>query len=380
MSCSLDKNNDIPRIELAKEALLTMIDNLKDGNQMSITTFNQQSQLIIPLCPKSEILILEKKIKNINANGGTSLDNALKGAYDTLKKSKKKFKRVIIITDGWVNEPNFMNTAINVTNNGVGISVIAIDKNSNSKLFEKFSKLGGCNYFIATKDEDLEKYLIHQFNYMTFVTSYNIKLDFESDDCEIIKAIGTNSDDNKNINNLCNIPSCFPSDLKFNGDEVYQEGGLILLKIKLKNENIGNKIKINLKLEYTDNDDKNYLQNYSIEYEINEGEYYSNDYMKKGIALYYYGKIRRKIAKFFYSNTKFTTGGPVVGNVEKEKYDRYFQFLRRDNENIDKAKKYFNLNYFNDVVENQKENYIKTLDEKYNMFFNRKEIEKKVIE
>ena len=92
-----------------------------------------------------------------------------------------------------------MNTAINVTNNGVGISVIAIDKNSNSKLFEKFSKLGGCNYFIATKDEDLEKYLIHQFNYMTFVTSYNIKLDFESDDCEIIKAIGTNSDDNKNV-------------------------------------------------------------------------------------------------------------------------------------------------------------------------------------
>ena len=382
MSSPLDNENDkgTPRLELAKKGLLTMMENLKDGNQISITTFNQQSQLIIPLCPKSEILILENKIKNINANGGTSLDNALKGAYDTLKKSKKKFKRVIIITDGWVNEPNFMNTAINVTNNGVGISVIAIDKNSNSKLFEKFSKLGGCNYFIATKDEDLEKYLIHQFNYMTFVTSYNIKLDFESDDCEIIKAIGTNSDDNKNINNLCNIPSCFPSDLKFNGDEVYQEGGLILLKIKLKNENIGNKIKINLKLEYTDNDDKNYLQNYSIEYEINEGEYYSNDYMKKGIALYYYGKIRRKIAKFFYSNTKFTTGGPVVGNVEKEKYDRYFQFLRRDNENIDKAKKYFNLHYFDDVVENQKENYIKTLDEKYNMFFNRKEIEKKVIE
>ena len=123
------------------------------------------------------------------------------------------------------------------------------------------------------------------------------------------------------------------------------------------------------------------MQNYSIEYEINEGEYYSNDYMKKGIALYYYGKIRRKIAKFFYSNTKFTTGGPVVGNVEKEKYDRYFQFLRRDNENIDKVKKYFNQNYFNDIVENQKENYIKILDEKYELFLKkRKEIEDKVVE
>ncbi len=383
MMSALEVNdkNGIPRIELAKKALLTMIDNLKDGNQMSITTFNHESQLIIPLSPKSEILMLKEKIKNINPNGGTKLTNALKGAYETLKKSKKKFKRVIIITDGWVNEPDFMNTAINVTNNGVGISVIAIDKSSNSKLFEQFSKLGGCNYFIATKDEDLEKYLIHQFTYLTFIASYNIKLNFESDDCEIIKAIGTNSDDNKNINNLCNIPSCFPSDLKFIGDEVYQEGGLILLKIKLKNENIGNKIKINLKLEYTDNDDKNYIQNYPIEYEINEGEYYSNNYLKKGIALYYYGKIRRKIAKFFNSDTKFTTAGPVLPSVDKTKYDRYFNFLRRDNENIDKVKKYFNQNYFNDIVENQKENYIKILDEKYELFLKkRKEIEDKVVE
>ena len=383
MMSALEVNdkNGIPRIELAKKALLTMIDNLKDGNQMSITTFNNESQLIIPLSPKSEILMLKEKIKNINPDGGTKLTNALKGAYETLKKSKKKFKRVIIITDGWVNEPDFMNTAINVTNNGVGISVIAIDESSNSKLFEQFSKLGGCNYFIATKDEDLEKYLIHQFTYLTFIASYNIKLNFESDDCEIIKAIGTNSDDNKNINNLCNIPSCFPSDLKFIGDEVYQEGGLILLKIKLKNENIGNKIKINLKLEYTDNDDKNYIQNYPIEYEINEGEYYSNNYLKKGIALYYYGKIRRKIAKFFNSDTKFTTAGPVLPSVDKTKYDRYFNFLRRDNENIDKVKKYFNQNYFNDIVENQKENYIKILDEQYELFLKkRKEIEDKVVE
>ena len=382
MGSPLEENNKgIPRIELAKKALLTMIDNLKDGNQMSISTFNQESQLLIPLSPKSEILILEDKIKNITPNGGTNLTNALKGAFDTLKKSKKKFRRVIIIPDGWVNEPEFMNNAINVTNNGVGISVIAIDKSSNSKLFEEFSKLVGCNYFIATKDEDLEKYLIHQFTYLTFVASFNIKLNFESDDCEIIKAIGTNSDDDKNVNNLCNIPSCFPSDLKFIENDVYQEGGLMLLKIKLKNEDIGNKIKINLKLEYTDNDDKNYVQNYPFEYEVHEGEYYSNDCLKKGIALYYYGKIRRKIAKFFHSDTKFTTGGPVLENVDKEKYDRYFKFLRRDNENIDKAKKYFKQNYFNDVVENQKENYIKTLDEKYEIFLKRRqEIEEKVVE
>ena len=381
MSSPLDnKKTIIPRIELAKKALLTMIDNLKDGNQLSISVFNDISTTLIPLSPKSEVLFLKEKIKNIGAGGGTDLYEALKGGYETLNISKNKFKRIIIITDGWDDDKNFMNYAKTVTNNGVGISVIAIDTQSNSKLFEKFSKLGGCNYFIATEEKDLEKYLIHQFHYMTFVSSYNMKLNFESEECDIIKAIGTNSEDN-NINNLCNIPSCFPSDLKFIENDVYQEGGLMLLKIKLKNEDIGNKIKINLKLEYTDNDDKNYVQNYPFEYEVHESEYYSNDCLKKGIALYYYGKIRRKIAKFFHSDTKFTTGGPVLENVDKEKYDRYFKFLRRDNENIDKAKKYFKQNYFNDVVENQKENYIKTLNEKYEIFLKRRqEIEEKVVE
>ena len=32
----------------------------------------------------------------------------------------------------------------------------------------------------------------------------------------------------------------------------------------------GEKVKINLKLEYTDNEDKNYIQHYSIEFEIND--------------------------------------------------------------------------------------------------------------
>jgi uncharacterized protein YegL len=369
------------KIELAKEALIKMIDNLKEGNQISILTFNTESQLIIPLSPKSEILMLKEKIKSIKADGGTDLYNALDGAYEALKNSKKKFKRIIIITDGWCDDKRFIELAEKITNENIGISVVAIESNSNAQLFEKLCKLKGCNYFVALKNEDLKKYLVDQFGYLNFEVSNNIKLNFESDECEIIKAIGTNSD-NKDVNNLCNIISSFPSDLKLKGKDVYQEGGLILLKIKPKNNNnIGDKIKLNIKLEYTGYDDKNYIQNYPIEFIINEGEFYSNDYIKKGIALYYYGKIRRKIFKFLNSNIKFNTGGPFVEEVDKDKYERYLKFLRRDNENIDKIKKYFNQNYFNDIVQEQKENYLKTLEDQYEMFLRNKEIiSQKVVE
>ena len=81
------------------------------------------------------------------------------------------------------------------------------------------------------------------------------------------------------------------------------------------------------------------------------------------------------------SNIKFNTGGPFVEEVDKDKYERYLKFLRRDNENIDKIKKYFNQNYFNDIVQEQKENYLKTLEDQYEMFLRNKEIiSQKVVE
>jgi len=80
-----------------------------------------------------------------------------------------KFKRRIIITDGWDNDDNFMNYAITITNNEI-LNFCYCNWNSiKCNIILKFSKLLGCNYFIATKEEDWEKDLILQSHYMTFV-------------------------------------------------------------------------------------------------------------------------------------------------------------------------------------------------------------------
>ena len=64
-----------------------MIDYLKDGNQMSISVFDNKSNLIILLSRKSEILFLEEKIDKIQTRGGKDLYEALKGDYEILKLS-----------------------------------------------------------------------------------------------------------------------------------------------------------------------------------------------------------------------------------------------------------------------------------------------------
>jgi hypothetical protein len=83
---------------------------------------------------------------------------------------------------------------------------------------------------------------------------------------------------------------------------------LILIKIKLVNENI--KPDINLKMFYTGIDAEKFNQNYSIN--LNDIptnlNYFSDDNISTGISLYYYGFI----LKDFYKNKK--------DNIEKSKY------------------------------------------------------------
>ena len=99
--------NGKKRIIVAKECLFKMIDSMSDKVQMALTTFNTKSTMIIPLSPKKELKSISHNINGVHAGGGTDLYAALSGAASCLSESTAKFKRVIIITDGWDNNPGF---------------------------------------------------------------------------------------------------------------------------------------------------------------------------------------------------------------------------------------------------------------------------------
>ena len=209
------------RITMAKECLFKLIDSMNDKMNMALTTFDTQSNVIIPLSPKSEILSISNLINNIKAQGGTDLSVALRGAADCLLQSKAKFKRVIIITDGWNDTPNFMDLAREYNKKDILITVLSIDSSSNSSLYEKLSELKGCNYYFILNERDMEKYLVQQLNYICFPALYDMKIKYNSNDADLIRTIGcgqenekskTESEDSKPRNELINTKSLFPSD------------------------------------------------------------------------------------------------------------------------------------------------------------------------
>ena len=360
------------RIEMAKECLFKLIESMTDKMKMALTTFDTTSTVIMPLSPKQELKSISNRIHSIKECGGTDLTVALKGAADCLSESTAKFKRVIIITDGWDDQGDFMNLATELNKKDILITILSIDEGSNSNMYSKFSELKGCNYYFILNEEDMEKYLIKQLNYICFPVLYDMKINFESVDADLIRAIGCGQENEKSKedvattpkNELINAKTLFPSDLKqFNG-KYYQEGGLILLKIKPKS--LDKNCRINIKLSYEELEGSKYENNYLIEFTVDELQKGVNTIeMKKGLAIYYFTKFFRKIKKFMNLNVRFTHGGPVEDQGKEKPDQKYFDFLSRKFENYEKIKTYFTDNYNNDINEYQKEYYLKNLDNKY---------------
>ena len=200
-----------------------------------------------------------------------------------------------------------------------------------------------------------------------------MKVNFESSDADLIRTIGCGHDNEKETeggvpptpkNELINAKTIFPSDLKKLNGKYYQEGGLILLKIKPKS--LDKNCKINIKLSYEEIEGNQFENNYEIDFTVDELKTEINlPEMQKGLAIYYFTKFIRKIKKFMNLNVEFTHMGPKENPVQKKPDKKYFDFLSRNFENYDKIKIYFNDNYNNDINEYQKEYYVKSLDKEY---------------
>ena len=324
--------NNISKIDLAKNTLTKLVYNLKNEDNFSLITFNEEINNIFPLSSKNELINSLDLIKNIECNGISKLEIGIKGAIENLKESKNKNKRIIIISDMNYKENEKINEIYKkcVYEYNIPITIIVISNECNIKLTYDLSINKNCNYFIIYKNEDLDFYLINIFKYISFPIAYDCLFEFESKNMIIENSFGNGYDFlikeenappiaiNNNNNNLindkcfCKISSCFPSHLNIKNQNLYQRGGMILLKVKPKSNNDidkennkssnYNKFPIQINLIYSDRKNEKYYQNYQHCFNIEKEDIdkFSDCNIENAVSLYYFGFIIDK----FISNNK----------------------------------------------------------------------------
>jgi len=359
MSCPIGALQDDKktRNNLSVEAIVKLISQLNDDDGIAINTFDETSHNIVPFKLKKNLTQENiDDVKKIVPTGNENIYNALEGAMNQLLESTKKNKRIILITDLWAHDSDLkefkelFKKCVHEKN--IEITIIGISQDANSHLAQIVAYEKGCNYYNVLNENDLERYLVKQFNYICFPYAYNLKINFKSDDLKIIECIGAGDKKNEdNLNEICDIGSAVPSELTIVNDNIYMEGGLILLK--LKNQNDSNKNYFcELTLKYDDRNFKPIEQKY--EYEIkNEdytGDYFSSKSIEKGIGLYYYTVMCNNLLNYknAYKNHSFLD----LNNKGDEKYKE------ECSKQLEKYKVYHNNKLIKDVVEFLKKHYI----------------------
>lgn len=281
------KNNS--KMELANEAVNLMIDELNDDDRFGMVLFDNGAYLGKPLSliKDTDIEAIKEHILEIEPRGGTNFEAGYKKGTNLFDKEllndKEYDNRIIVITDampniGTTNKSDLLKYIESNSKTGIYTSFIGVGVDFNTEVIESISNVRGANYYSISSNEQFKKILSEDFEYMVTPLAFDLNLSFESEGYDIEKIYGTDSDD-KSSGNIMKVNTLFPSSTNENSES---KGGVILLKLKKKDNSTDNKI--NLKVLYTDRDGNNHSNSQEIEFNKDE-EFYENTGIRKAIAL-----------------------------------------------------------------------------------------------
>ena len=184
-------------IEYTKKSVIKFIENLNEKDNICINTFNDKANLIIPFQKKKNLNLnnLEKIINSLEANGLTNIYEGLLGIYSELKKyynKGNKAKRIILLTDmEYKHDEKFIQLCQKMSKEKIYLTILGISERFNTDLVEEIAHIEGSNYYVITNNEDIENYLVNEFNYMCFPLSFNNILEINAPNLFIESVIGT---------------------------------------------------------------------------------------------------------------------------------------------------------------------------------------------
>jgi Ca-activated chloride channel family protein len=286
----------LTKMESAKDAVVSILNQLEDYDRFAIVVFNSNASLKKPmgLVRDADMRSIKNSVLDLNAGGSTNLsagmDKATEQFYNLREVNSYEFEnRIIILTDaqpntGDISSSGMMGTVKRNAEGRIYTTFIGIGVDFNSSLIEDITKTRGANYYSVHSPRDFRERADDEFDFMVTPLIFNLSLDFESDGWRIDKVFGSPEADEA-TGQLMKINTLFPSQRE--GGET--RGGLVLLKLR-KMSSWPNE-KIYLRVSYEDRDGRTDSSNEVIYLEGTSPEYFANSGIRKGILLSRYAAL-----------------------------------------------------------------------------------------
>lgn len=144
-SMSSQTGSGISNLTLAKEAAIKALENLREVDDISVISFDDKYNIVVPLQKISDRFSIEEKILGISLGGGTSIYPALEQGYNIQVNSAAKIKHTILLTDGQDSYgfQNYKDLLEKFNFNDITLSTVAVGNGADTNLLTALSTLGG---------------------------------------------------------------------------------------------------------------------------------------------------------------------------------------------------------------------------------------------
>jgi Ca-activated chloride channel family protein len=174
------------KMDMVKANAIRILRQMTPGDFISVVTFSDQAEVLIPAVHPIDISRIEARISLLQTGGSTELLNGLNCGLGEIRRhlNPKNINHLILLTDGhtYGDEKDCYQLAEEAADQGIGISGLGLGDKWNDEFLDKLAGISGGSSMYISAPKDLHQYMEEKFSNLVMVCAENLTLEFECDE------------------------------------------------------------------------------------------------------------------------------------------------------------------------------------------------------
>jgi Ca-activated chloride channel homolog len=191
MALVIDKSGsmaDLDKLSRVKAALLTLVNQLRETDILSITIFDSQAAVLMPARTLFDKESVKRLIRGIEPGSSTNIHAGLMlGYHEALKNYRREAtNRVVLLTDGIANQgvtdpDRIAQDSLRFNERGIDLSTIGVGLDLNKDLLRTLAKSGRGLFHFVADTEDITKVFVKEVQSLVSPVASEPNLEIEYD-------------------------------------------------------------------------------------------------------------------------------------------------------------------------------------------------------
>lgn len=183
VSLVIDRSTSMqgPKMDVVKATAIQVLRNLRPQDILSVVTFSDRAEVIIPAAYHQERSKLEPRIHAIQPSGATEIFQGLEAGVKEVMRSvdSKRVNHIILLTDGhtYGDEQQCLALASKLAEQGIGVSGMGIGGEWNDIFLDALSTRTGGSSAHISDPQDIKRILLEKFNALTQTFAEDVTLE-----------------------------------------------------------------------------------------------------------------------------------------------------------------------------------------------------------